>query len=370
MSEDNAPQSSVAPSGDNFDILLHQFRARLEAALDSWVEVRHCEAIDEVAAAAEVTGILKEYLLRGGKRLRPALLFYAHLGCGGKSDSTVMSAAMAMELLHTYLLIHDDIMDRAEMRRGDRAAHVLYRDSHRARKWRGDSEHFGQSAAILLGDLAYSFATELINEVRPAPAQREDFHACFASMCREVILGQYLELTAPNRPDLGEADLLKVLQMKSGRYSVQRPVQLGALLAGAGETAFRRLSSYGLLTGEAFQLQDDLLGVFGDAGTVGKPVESDVAEGKRTLLVFHTLRRATESERDLIHAALGDPDLTLHSMNDVRAIMERTGARRHVLGMIEERLEGARDVLEEVELVEEARAFFNGLIAYLRGREQ
>jgi geranylgeranyl diphosphate synthase type I len=370
VNERNLEQKSVELVGDNFDSVLHQFRSRFEVALESWVEVKHCQAIDEVEAAAEVTGVLKDYLQRGGKRLRPALLYHAYVGCGGRSEATVMPAAMAMELLHTYLLIHDDIMDHAEMRRGDWAAHILYRDSHRGKDWRGDSEHFGESAAILLGDLGYSFATELINEIEPAPPQRGAFYGCFASMCREVILGQYLELTAPNRPDLSEVDLLKVLQMKSGRYSVQRPVQLGAHLAGASEDVLRQLSSYGLMMGEAFQLQDDLLGVFGDPGTVGKPVESDLAEGKRTLLVFHTLQRATIAERDLINSALGDPDLSLQTMNEVRAIMEQTGARRHILEMIEARLEGAHDALKEVELTDEARVFFMGLIAYLRGREQ
>jgi geranylgeranyl diphosphate synthase type I len=362
--------SAVQTGGVTFDSLLSRFRDRFEIELRAWIEAKHRQATEEVETAAEVSGVLQEFLHRGGKRLRPALLFHAYIGCGGESEPTVMPAAMAMELLHTYLLIHDDIMDHAEMRRGDWAAHILYRDSHRAKNWQGDAEHFGASAAILLGDLAYTLAAELINEVDVLLAQRQPFHSCFSTMCREVILGQYLELTAPNRTELSEADLLKVLQMKSGRYSVERPIQLGAILAGAGEDVLRQLSAYGLKMGEAFQLQDDLLGVFGDAGMVGKPVESDLAEGKRTLLVFHTLRAATRVEKDVINAALGKPHLTHEEIEKVREIMERTGARRHILEMIEERLTGARAVLEKLVLSEEAGVFFHGLVDNLRGREQ
>jgi geranylgeranyl diphosphate synthase, type I len=348
-------------------------------------------------------------MAQGGKRLRPALVYYTYRACGGRSESQVMPLALATEFLHTYLLIHDDIMDHAEVRRGQPAAHARFRDLHRAGGLRGDADDFGRSVAILLGDLAHTYAVELFTgvAVRPEPAAAAgpsapaaphwlELNRCFSQMCEEVIGGQYLEFLLAHRghpepassglggahsgshsasPAHGadptsaatpatpasaangappgptpaqavrESELLRVLRLKSGRYTAERPIQLGALLAGLPAELRQELSRYGTAVGEAFQLQDDLLGLFGDPATVGKPVGDDLREGKFTLLIHHALVMGGPADRQLIAGALGDPNLTAAEVARVQAALERTGARRAVTAMIAERLGEARRAL-------------------------
>jgi geranylgeranyl pyrophosphate synthase len=388
-------------------------------------------------------------MAQGGKRLRPALVYYTYRACGGRSEAQAMPLALATELLHTYLLIHDDIMDHAEVRRGQPAAHARFRDLHRAAGLRGDAGDFGRSVAILLGDLAHTYAVELFTGVAvrpdaapaaapagppapsappaspapsalmppasaPAPSASTlpasapagptapappgphwlELNRCFSEMCEEVIGGQYLEFLLAHRghpepassgpagadprspgsaaaADLAaagsspavtaagpeptaaqarrESELLRVLRLKSGRYTAERPIQLGALLAGAPAALRAELSRYGTAVGEAFQLQDDLLGLFGDPAATGKPVGDDLREGKFTLLIHHALVKGSPADRQLVAGALGDPNLTAAEVARVQEALERTGARRAVNAMIAERLAEARRALATLE---------------------
>jgi geranylgeranyl diphosphate synthase type I len=368
-------------------------------------------------------------MAQGGKRLRPALVYYTYRACGGRSDQQAIPLALATEFLHTYLLIHDDIMDHAEMRRGQPAAHARFRDLHRAAGLRGDADDFGRSVGILLGDLAHTYAVELFTcaAVGPGPGAAE-LNRCFSWMCEEVIGGQYLEFLLAHRghpepaaTDLAdlhpgapgahaandvhaavdahaasnaagaptpaqavrEAELLRVLRLKSGRYTAERPIQLGALLAGAPPELRAELSRYGTAVGEAFQLQDDLLGLFGDPATVGKPVGDDLREGKFTLLIHHALVKGSPADRQLIAGALGDPNLTGAEVAQVQLALERTGARRAVTAMIAERLGEARRALERLAPLlaapaprgtdpdaSEGMRFLAGLLDFLWEREQ
>jgi len=246
----------------------------------------------------------------------------------------------------------------------------MYTDLHRERGWQGSSAHFGESVAILLGDLAQTYSLELYSSVELASEVAGEFRRQFSNMCREVVLGQYLEMTAGYREHLEEDELLRVLRMKSGRYSVERPVQLGYLLARAPDATRRALTVYGLKMGEAFQLQDDLLGMFGDAETVGKPVGSDLVEGKFTLLIHHAMRHLSEIDRSALQKALGDPKLDPDEVVRVQGMIEASGARRRVQDMVEERLNQAREALAAVDLDADGAAFLEGLIQYLRGRKR
>ena len=323
--------------------------------------------MEEAPEALELVGELNPYVLRGGKRLRPALVYHSYRACGGEDDTRVLPAALAVELLHTYLLIHDDIMDQADTRRGEPSAHLLFRDAHRSRGWSGDADRHGVSVAILLGDLFYSYAVELFFSTEDSGSNGVGA-GCFSEMCQEVIVGQYLELTALNHRELELEDLLRVLRMKSGRYSAERPIQLGALLAGAGDTLVEGLSHCGLQLGEAFQLRDDILGLFGDSDTVGKSVSSDLSEGKHTVLIHETLRKATESDAAVVRSALGNPTIGAGTVERVRAAIVESGALAEVEEMIERRLARAARTLEGLDLTEGGKTFFEGLIAYLRER--
>ena len=349
-----APATDRPPAvPEGFSGLLAGFRDKLDRALGRWLEIKREEAAATGSPETlELIDGVGQLATQGGKRLRPALVYYTYRGCGGASDDEALPLALATELLHTYLLIHDDIMDHAEVRRGLPAAHVRFRDAHRAHHLHGDADDFGRSVAILLGDLAQSWAVELALSVSAGrgPASRE-LARCFSAMCQEVIGGQYLELLVAQRREASEEELLRVLRLKSGRYTAERPIQLGALLAGASPGIVEELSRYGAAVGEAFQLQDDLLGMFGDAGTVGKPVDTDLKEGKFTFLIHHARRLASPEQL---------------------RVLEESGARAAVTAMTDERLRAARASLEAIspDLQSDGGLFLAGLIDYLRERER
>ena len=359
-------RTTAAPDG--FTGLLGGFRARLDRALAAWLAAKREEAIAAGSPeTAELIDGVGQLATEGGKRLRPALVHYTWKACGGSGEDEALPLALATELLHTYLLIHDDIMDHAEVRRGQPAAHARFRAAHERQGLHGDAADFGRSVGILLGDLAQSWAVELAS---PFFGSRE-LALCFSAMCQEVIGGQYLELLVAQRRAASEEELLRVLRLKSGRYTAERPIQLGALLAGAHGERVEGLSRYGAAVGEAFQLQDDLLGMFGDPGTVGKPVDADLKEGKFTFLIHHARALATPEQRRVLEAALGNPEATPEQASAARRVLEESGARAAVTAMIGERLRSAQEALAGLAgLDPEGRTFLAGLIGYLREREQ
>jgi geranylgeranyl diphosphate synthase, type I len=368
-----APTTDRPPAvPDTFQDLLAGFRGRLDRALADWLEAKRQDAaVGDSPEMLELIDGVGQLATHGGKRLRPALVYYTYRAFGGTSDAEALPLSLATELLHTYLLIHDDIMDHAEVRRGLPAAHVRFSDAHRAHGLKGDAADFGNSVAILLGDLAQSWAVEL---AAPAfPRSGGELARCFSAMCQEVVGGQYLELLVAQRRAATEEELLRVLRLKSGRYTAERPIQLGALLAGAPAGAIADLSRYGAAVGEAFQLQDDLLGMFGDAGTVGKPVDADLREGKYTFLIHRALEAADPVQRHTLEAALGNPDATAAQIDAALRVLEETGAHAAVKAMIAERLRAARSALAALgglDLAPDGRLFLAGLIDYLRERER
>jgi geranylgeranyl diphosphate synthase type I len=378
MGLSTAAPSTARPAAvpEGFTSLLAGFRDQLDRALSQWLDAKREEAIALGSPETlELIDGVGQLATQGGKRLRPALVYYTYRACGGAADEEVLPLALSTELLHTYLLIHDDIMDHAEFRRGLPAAHVRFSDAHRAHGFHGDADDFGRSAAILLGDLAQSWAVELAARVSTGRGIAGghgggELARCFSAMCQEVIGGQYLELIVAQRRAATEEELLRVLRLKSGRYTAERPIQLGALLAGAPPEVLAELSRYGAAVGEAFQLQDDLLGMFGDPDTVGKPVDADLKEGKFTFLIHHALAKATPEQRRALDAALGDPEATPEQTAAARRVLAETGAREAVAAMIGERLRAARSALAAMDLQAEGRLFLAGLIDYLWGREQ
>lgn len=378
------PTLAASPSGASaeapaslagFRSRLDAFRVRIDGEIAAFLADRRKACGPE---AGDLLDAVEALLLAGGKRLRPALVFFTYHGCGGREEAAVVPLAMSTELLHAYLLIHDDIMDHARVRRGGPTAHVRFAARHAERGWPGDADDYGRSMAILAGDLAYAWSVELFGRAcrETEPRETEELAALqrtFGTACQEVIVGQYLEMHLPYREDPGEAELLRILRLKSGRYSVERPIELGARLAGATEESRRTLAEYGEAVGEAFQLQDDVLGVFGDEGTVGKPVGSDLAEGKRTLLVHHALRRASPERAGRLGELLGHPDPGPEEVEEAREIVRASGALEAVRGMIDERLERAARALRALDRLSfrpDAHTFFEGLIAYSRKRDR
>jgi len=273
---------------------------------------------------------LAEYVLRGGKRLRGALCL---LGCaaGGGAEQDAFPAALGLELFHAYLLVHDDFMDRDTERRGGPTLHVaLARKESIARSAAvgAVAEHTAGSLAVLSGSLLQAWALEQIFSSPVAPERVLAAGKMVARALGEVTLGQVLDVAAPLIPELPRDAALKIEEMKTGSYTFELPLTLGALLAGASLETHAALSAYALPLGQAFQIADDLLGTFGDIGQTGKSAGNDLREGKKTLIVLHALQVSRGADLETLRAGLGNEGLSEDKLEQLREILRRVGAER------------------------------------------
>jgi geranylgeranyl diphosphate synthase type I len=280
------------------------------------------------ARLTDVAAAIDGLVGAGGKRLRPAFVYWGFRATGAPHDDAVWAAAAAVELLHTFALLHDDVMDRSEQRRGMPSAHRAFADLHRAAGRGGDSDWFGISAAVLAGDLAFVCADELLDGMDVGEAAARRVRRVFTELRREVMAGQYLDLQISADPAADEHTARRVALLKSARYTVTRPLQLGSALAPPDLAApvERPLQQFGDALGLAFQLRDDLLGLYGDPRITGKSALDDLRGGKRTLPVLRAMRLADAAQRAMLERSLGDPTLDEDGAAAVRDIVRATGA--------------------------------------------
>ena len=337
----HAPSASVEDV--TFATLLDRVRKHVDGSLAVWLKPRVAAASavsTEVGAAAEA---VEGLAVRGGKRMRAALVGAAFVACGDSdapdaSWSRVDRAMIAIELLQVYLLIHDDWMDDDDVRRGGPAVHVLLRE-------RLGSKRLGDSAAVLAGDLACGYAQEALLE-SDFPAERVLGAArAFARIQEEVVTGQLAEMST-------HASVEVIHALKTASYTVTGPLALGAHLAGASEARVAQLARYGRPLGIAFQLRDDLLGTFGDASATGKPVGNDIRQGKRTALVAEM--RGHAASEAVLARVLGRVDASDREIAEVVRAMETSGAKARVEARVAELLAEARAALEAMGLPEDA----------------
>ncbi|UUZ59672.1 polyprenyl synthetase family protein [Nocardioides sp. B-3] len=275
-------------------------------------------------------------------------------------DTALVRACAALELLHASALVHDDFMDASDTRRGRPATHRAFEAEHRKAGWTGDPEQYGAAAAILLGDLLLGWAGDLLRHCG-LPTERVDAGLSLFELCRtEVIAGQFLDVSVRARARADVETAMTVLRYKSAKYSIQRPLEIGAALAGASSGQLRELGAFGLPLGEAFQLRDDLLGVYGDPAATGKPAGDDPVEGKRTVLVAMALSAAELADAVLLDESLGRP-LDEAAVTELRRIIDSSGAHAQVERLIEALAARAVTALGLASVDEHARAVLTEL---------
>ena len=318
-----------------------RIRRVLELERDRWT------AVD--GWLAEPIGLLADYVLAGGKRLRPLFCRLGYLGAGGDPDAGEwLDVAAGLELLHAFALLHDDVMDGSAVRRGRQALHRRLADDHAEGGWRGDARRFGEGVAVLLGDLAFACADRLVRNAGATVG------AVWDELRIELMMGQYLDVAAAARGGAPTERALRVARYKSGAYSVERPLHLGAAQAGGTAALREAYTAFGRPLGEAFQLRDDLLGVFGDESTTGKPVGEDLREGKPTVLLALAFAQAPISAAGLL-ARVGATDLTAGEVARLRDLFLDCGAAAGVERMIDERQARAFDALQTMDVPDAVR---------------
>lgn len=293
-----------------------------------------------------VVDALGRFLLDSGKRLRPLFATIGFIGAGGELTPEVIRATSSLELVHVCALIHDDVMDASDTRRGAPAIHKQFEALHQSQNLHGSSQQFGTAAAILLGDLALIWAAKALHESGVAPEAILRSLPFYDEMRIELMAGQYLDVYEQALASESIERSLKVARFKSGKYSIERPLHFGASLAPDSDPQLIDIySNYGLPLGEAFQLRDDVIGVFGDPQVTGKPAGDDLREGKRTVLVAKTLSLASKSQRAEFLSNFGQKELDITKVQTMRQIISETGALNQLEVLIHEMTLKAHEAL-------------------------
>lgn len=308
---------------------------------------------------------LSRLVLLGGKHLRSAFCYLGFVGAGGDPiDNRVIDAGAALELMHAFALFHDDVMDGSVTRRGESTTHTKSAQQHQANHWAGESRRFGEGVAILVGDLAFVYADQLLVGASP------QVWNIWNELRIELNIGQYLDLIGTAQSERGRAKAERISRYKSGKYTIERPLHLGALLADPEQPAelLAALSAYGLPLGDAFQMRDDVLGAFGDSAITGKPVGDDLREGKPTPLIAIATARATKAQLEVLQL-VGALQLDDAQIADVQQVMIDTGALAELEAHIHTLTESALAAARLAPITQDARDSLAELAAFVSWRD-
>jgi len=342
------------------------FRSAVLDAVGGFVAARtaepECEALDSVG------DMLAEFV-SGGKCLRSTFMYLGWL-CGAPPSGAALSAAASLELLHAFALLQDDVMDDSDERRGLPAVHVRLARWHRRRGLSGSARRFGQSAAILLGDLCLIWAEQMLRESGIEPDRLQRVWPRYDTMRIELAVGQFADLASDIRRLPSLEAVLDVARRKSGNYTVRRPLEIGAAMAGCDERLLWHLGHYGTAVGEAFQLRDDVLGVFGSPAVTGKPNGGDLLERKATSLVVSAYELADAATREELTELMHTGELDEAALDRWRALIAATGAVDRIEDMIACRLASARKHLADMPIGDSVRAALSDLAMACGERSQ
>jgi geranylgeranyl diphosphate synthase, type I len=359
--------------------LSQAFRDAVSAEITAFLS-EQSSVLDSMGPELVPVHLMASQMLCGGKRIRPAFCVWGYVAAAGiptdEELKPLLAAAGSLDVLHVSALVHDDLMDSSDLRRGRPAAHRQFEALHANAGWLGDSPAFGRAGAILLGDLLVMWSAQMLHGAGVDQSTLERALPIVEAMRTEVTCGQYLDMVAQAHPlrkrapaigslrptiELAMDDASRVVEYKAARYTVQRPCQIGAALGGGDDELYFALGAYGSPLGRAFQFRDDLLGVFGDPQVTGKPAGDDLREGKRTVLVAHAYAHAGEAGQKLLLQRLGDPALDDGGIGELQQLIVESGARDAVESMINEYYERALKALHDTEITEEGRAGLTAL---------
>ncbi|WP_344655274.1 polyprenyl synthetase family protein [Catenulispora subtropica] len=360
----------------------HDLRHRVDAALSAFLDRQGAALIAMSPELAPLPTALREFL-DGGKLMRPGFCYWGWRGVVGKTDAAddpaleaaAVRAAASLELLQASALIHDDYMDDSDTRRGMPAIHRRFAAAHREAAWEGSAARFGAAAAILLGDVCLTWCDEMFAGCGLPSARIAAARPYFDVMRTEVMAGQYLDVLAQahglDEPERAAQRAQTVIRFKSAKYTIERPLHVGAMLAGGTPDVIAAYSAYGLPLGEAFQLRDDVLGVFGDPAATGKPAGDDLREGKQTLLVALAAARAdSPGAIKTLRAELGNPELDAAGVTELQEIIRSTGALDDVETRITALTREATAAVDAAPIAEEAKGVLRELAVMATARKK
>lgn len=299
--------------------------AKTNSFLDQFFQQRIKKTKNTTRIAAEAYKQLETFIT-GGKRIRAGLVKLGYQSAGGRQSLELLPVSAAIEITNGAILIHDDIIDRSDLRHNRPTVHKNYEAFHKRHYQKGDPLHYGESMAICVGDTGFYDAIELISTSKFPYKARLAAVELFCQAMKQTSYGELLDVDLAYRNSVSEKDVWLVNRLKTAYYTLVGPLQIGATLANAKPHHLKSLENYGIPLGIAFQLQDDILGMFGDVAKLGKPVDSDIKEGKNTILNTQALKRVGLKERNKLIAMWGNKNITNSQVEEVKAIIAESGA--------------------------------------------
>ena len=348
---------------------LVEFKAKVDPEIEAYFKrvIEETEKVDK-----NITDSIKyarKITLAGGKRARAAFMYFGYLAAGGKEKAKIIKASVSIELIHSFLLIHDDVIDRDGLRHGVKTAHVHYGEIAKRYFKNKDAGHFGNSMAIIIGDMIGALGNQVLFESKFAPTLIIKALHRLQGIVSMTVVGEAEDVFIENRGRATEKEILRMYENKTAKYTIEGPLHLGAILAGANEKFLQALSGYSIPAGIAFQIQDDILGVFGKSGKTGKPVGSDVRQGKQTILVVKALEKATKAQKEILQNCLGNDNLNGTDLEQFRSIVIKTGALEYAQKMARKLILEAKGKIEKIKMQKDAKEFLFGIAEYMLNRE-
>jgi geranylgeranyl diphosphate synthase type I len=312
----------------------------------------------------------KKTMLAGGKRIRPIMMYWGYHAAGGTNRKEIIKTSISIELIHAFLLMHDDIIDRDDLRHGKKTIHAHYRDYYKRFFCGSDAEHFGKSIAIISGDLVYSLGNQVLFSSKFEPRTIVRALNKLQEIVGLTCVGEIQDIYMEYGHKVTRQAILRMYENKTARYTFDGPLKLGAILADADDDFCKKIEKFSIPVGIAFQIRDDMLGIYGDAKKTGKPVGSDIAEGKRTLLVETALKNADKKTKKEIMSLLGNQKIDDKGVKRFQHIMEETGALADVERYMQELIVDGKNALMQMNISDDARKFLSALVTYLSDREK
>jgi len=346
---------------------LKRYKGKVDRRLKGFLEERINRVKDMTPVAKEMMQQIKEFNLQGGKRIRPILTIIGYKACGGTKKS-ILDAAIAVELMESFLLIHDDIMDQDELRRGYLTMHKVFSQKCN-RKFKCDGKRYGENMAIIAGDILSILGSEAILKSKFPIENKLKAVDRFNRAVINTCIGQAMDVTMQIDTDIKKSEVHKMYELKTAIYTFEAPLHIGALLAGASKNQLKSLTDYAIPLGKAFQLQDDILGLYGTRQKIGAPVGSDIREGKRTLLVLRAFENSDTAQKSFLKKTLGKQDLTTGEIKEFKEVVKKTNALDYCQDEARKYANTAKSVLKNSKLNKEGKRFLSELADYVVERE-
>lgn len=313
---------------------------------------------------------VERIIMSGGKRLRPALMYWGYVGVGGKNKKELLKTSVSVELIHMFLLIHDDIIDNDKTRHGVKTIHTQYkRIGDIVSKNKRDSKHFGNSVAIVVGDIIGALGNQVLFESKFPPESVIWVLSRLQSIIAMVAVGEAQDVFIEHRRIATEKEVLEMYKNKTAKYTIEGPLHLGAILGGADEKVLKKITKFAVPVGIAFQIQDDILGIFGNEKKIGKPVGSDIREGKQTILVVKALENADKRQKKILSNLVGKKDISKDEIEKFRNIIKETGSLTYANNLAQKLVREGKSQLSNIGFDQETEKILSALADYMTERK-